>query len=245
MLNPSIDPWLKVFQADRHIATLEAEIHKFCEANPYDVFVEHDAKAGLQLAYYTVRQLPPPLWGHLSGEAAHALRSALDCLANVLVAARDGCRVKVLFPIFADEAAWSKSIENINGISKSDFDKLHALQPYHSGDWTLRDLHSLDIRNTHVSLLPAVTATATPKARPRIVGPLTNISPKFIDTTKLGVYDLGFIVADSTGVELEKEWEITIEAVFGKADPLSGAPIVTSLRRFQKAVEHVIGVFDI
>ncbi|MER9079950.1 hypothetical protein [Mesorhizobium sp. M0895] len=239
-------PRIKVERAYRHISELEAELRQFRERKPYHVFIEHDASAGMNHICYEVRETIPASWGAIIGDAIHNLRSALDLLVNDLVAMHGVVkRGHARFPIFADDAAWTSSIKRIKGVSPAVQDTLQRLQPYKTGNRSLRDMHEIDIADKHQLLVPAVTAAAVRDISARMAsGGQMAIGEMKLDRAETGIHRQGSSWPSEWHMEGNDKFNVSIDILFGDIDTLPRTPVLPSLNRLAKAVASVIDGFE-
>jgi len=107
MTHPLEDSYDKLGRADEHLESIEGEIKRFLEREPYRVVGQLYPGSPGKLHYIAtgkIREQPPRQIKILIGEFCHNLRSSLDNLAYVLATppsrgdAPDGTE----FPIFKD-----------------------------------------------------------------------------------------------------------------------------------------------
>jgi hypothetical protein len=100
----------KLYRAQEHLETLEAEIALFQRRKPYEVAGDIDSEPGFFLLRFHLTEEPRQRWATIIGDVAHNYRSALDHLAWVLVKRNGGnAGRQTKFPIYNSEAnylAW-------------------------------------------------------------------------------------------------------------------------------------------
>ena len=148
----------KVERARKHIKDLNSAVLEFQEANPCAMFVEHDAKTAENVLKAGFGGKIPEQIALIAGDAIHNLRCALDLVAYELRGRKGPVNVNVFFPI-----AWTRkefeAPDHQAKVRKLGIDAasiVHALQPYKGGNGPgtrLFELHALDIRDKHKSLI--------------------------------------------------------------------------------------------
>src|SRR5919199_1570622 len=96
-------PKLKIERAERHIRDLQAEIDAFLARDPYPHVIQGDAERGVRWVKIEVRELVPPEFGLIAGDAIHNLRSALDIMLCDIAANHGDASRTIRFP-FRDNA---------------------------------------------------------------------------------------------------------------------------------------------
>jgi hypothetical protein len=154
----------KINRAEKHIRDLDVLITHFVESCPYTIGtkthpVEEIKHTTLYVASVQSIPIDIPL---LIGDAVHNLRSALEHLMWQLIESAGGTPDEnTAFPI-----AWgtegrqiylsrmgNREIQKISSVAQN---ILNTVQPYYSGDDTLRKIQELNIWDKH--RLPVVTA---------------------------------------------------------------------------------------
>lgn len=235
---------IKLERADTHIRSLIAEIESFRQSNPYEIAVHEEPSTGMQSLCAVVHRATPEEWSAIIGDAIHNARTALDLLINDLVDPVH--RGTATFPIRATpEEKWPSGIPRIKGLSSTLQERLVAIQPYVTGDMTLRDLHILDIEDKHKVLVALSSATAVRNIRATQKGlrGTMSVGEIRIDTSKMGPTPTGISVHRSMGMEFHTDFDVSIEIVFGNTDALPSAPVVPALERFLEAVQEIIAEF--
>jgi hypothetical protein len=169
--NPSLpsnfDPDLKRQWAKKHLEALEAEIQRFCNANPYEVRASEDFDAGV----IRIETVHPPFDKALEallafGDFVSCLRASLDHLAWQL-ASIGGKRpgTGIFFPVTEQNTIDTqvRIAKATFGISDDAIAIIKSFQPYHAGDayksthlWRLNTLWNID-KHRHVSAVSTST----------------------------------------------------------------------------------------
>ena len=147
---------VKVRRASRHIAELEAEISKFSGSDAVTLevyFTEGEAKpeAAFRLV---VPPLPETVIASF-GDAVHNLRSALDLMASELARNAKQSDQGVYFP-FSDQPEGLDiqiKAKKFSRAGEKAVALLKSLKPYKGGNVALRELHDLDVRDKHKTVL--------------------------------------------------------------------------------------------
>ena len=124
----------KIERAEAHLADLEREIEAFFGNDPHEIPGEYDQATKRFTFRFTTQGSPPPILDILVGEAAHALRSALN---NLVSALSGGSYGDTDFPIFLREADFYKTgARRIRRLAPEVRAVIESLQPYHQSDPT-------------------------------------------------------------------------------------------------------------
>lgn len=156
---------LKSERAKEHIRNLDARIAEFRDRHPYEIAAKPHPVAQIEHTTLYVKSLssPPTDLGLIIGDVVHNLRSAFDHLAWHLVERGGGTPNKdTYFPICwnpkgAEKFASACGKGEIKKIPKGAEKLLLDVQPYMSGDDTLRVIHELDIHDKHRLLITVAT----------------------------------------------------------------------------------------
>jgi hypothetical protein len=128
---------IKIARAEARIAEVSEGMNAYLAGRnlprtPYELGSRFEPLTSECVVNVVLRTAPPPELGGAFGEAAHALRSALDHLAWDLVRLR-GKRPtrKTKFPVFQDESGFNdKGLKMVAGITSSDIDIIKSYQPF-------------------------------------------------------------------------------------------------------------------
>ncbi len=82
------DLTLKLDRAEEQLASLQGKASAFLVMEPYKLLSEYDAKRRCERFYFELTRQPPIMWGIEVGEIAHHLRSCLDHMVHIIVAAK-------------------------------------------------------------------------------------------------------------------------------------------------------------
>jgi hypothetical protein len=240
--------WSKLGRAKEHAKTLDAEIRRFLDTDPYRVDPEHDLEQRRYLFRLKVLQpIPQRRFALIMGDAIHNAKSALDYLAWRL-AGSDIVDRDTLFPIFLYPSAFNKRAKKkLWRIHPEALTELRQLQPYNRPNPTIDPLwllHDLDARDKHKLL----TMTQTiPKEAVIFIGGGPGWSPfRF----RQGPFDDNAIIADIDippnvpEEEVKMGSNITFDIAFEKR--IVGAELFVrgTLDRILDAIENILLRFE-
>jgi hypothetical protein len=153
---PMTSARMKLGRAGHHIAELEQVCRTFIEDHPFEAIRAQNLAAGKwEVRVHVNHELPAPILGVIIGDIVHNLRTALDHLICLLVAANDPpVNTNTMFPFAPTEKDW-KSARNsrAKGAHEDVLEVLDVLQPYAGGNDVLYRLHQLDIADKHKLLI--------------------------------------------------------------------------------------------
>lgn len=147
---------LKVDRAKFHLSTLQSEIDKYIESNPFKVVVEQDETSSNHKWTLRVSHDIPFIFAAIIGDIIHNLRASLDLLAAQAVIHNGGNPKDVYFPFSHNEESLDEMIKKrkIKRAGDHIVDLIKNLQPYKGGNEKLREIHDLDITDKHKTLIP-------------------------------------------------------------------------------------------
>jgi hypothetical protein len=154
---------LKIKRANKHIADLETCIESLKERLVATAHV--DANSGCEyikcgFAGVEESEVLEDLSG-IIGDAVHNLKCALDhvwveTLTRLIPAKNWG---KTKFPVFATRDNLEAALRNLKiEVSSPYFFRfiIGQIKPYNEGDWAIRTVHKLDIKDKHQLLIPVI-----------------------------------------------------------------------------------------
>jgi hypothetical protein len=136
---PSFDPPMVDFaplydrldRALEHLETLEIEVDKFLNSNPYRVEGEGDISTTGYVWHVRVRSQPPRLLSLVAGDCIHNIRSPLDNLAWALSeGAADNLRERTAFVIAADEREFVSQQWRLRALPEAARLLMASVQPF-------------------------------------------------------------------------------------------------------------------
>jgi hypothetical protein len=153
--------WVKLARAREHGIDLKNRIDAYFAEQPYGVSCKHGPEPNEFVVRARVTKQPLLIFGLLTGECAHQLRSALDCAIGDLIQLGTGAPPRAdlnfEFPIFGFDSKYAqkKMREKTAGVSPEVFAVIEGFQPYKRqplDHQTLWLLHQIDIEDKHRSL---------------------------------------------------------------------------------------------
>lgn len=243
---------LKVEWANRQISELSAVVDGYTQRSPYVLKMILDAASGQRGLFCDVKEIVPTAIPLIIGDIGHNLRSALDILANDVVERDSGNRGKseARFPIYNDPGVFEDAGKKaVKGANSSSFAIFESVQPYKSGDSTLRKLHDLNIGDKHKLVTPMANfliAGGFKAVQVGTGGTMTIGRARPVDITKIGVHSLGISWHSSLGFEFQDQAEVSIEIRFGPDDSwqIPDISAVETMKRMSKAVANTINLFS-
>lgn len=157
MAHPLDGIWLKVERSYHQLDALRTEMDRFLESHPYGVAGDFNTETRRLVAYLTIREPCPGVWGVLIGEMVHNLRSALDHLVWQLVIQNGETPVLAnQFPICSDAGMFQRALDRqrLVHVSQLACDLIQSLQPYSTGEginsplWQLHEISNFDKHRT-------------------------------------------------------------------------------------------------
>jgi hypothetical protein len=242
----------KINRAEKHIRDLDAAIASFIELPPYTIgtkphFVEEIKHTTLYVASVQSIPIDIPL---LIGDAIHNLRSALEHLMWQLIEAAGGTPDEnTSFPI-----AWgtegrqiylsrmgNREIQKISSVAQNIMEKV---QPYYSGDDTLRKIQELNIWDKH--RLPVVTAIGYEGWN--IALGLGNVTFKNFGagaTVSLKAnQEIASIPTSTYERHLHEDFKLAVQITFREPQILNGEPVLGALDHFANFVNALVNSLE-
>jgi hypothetical protein len=246
---PFHGPKLKLARAKQHAAELSAKVEEYIRRDPFVLFVERANDDG---RYYLAGRWRGPVPDEFSvvfGDAVHNLRTALDILANDLVALCGAIPKEVYFPFAksADEIE-GQIAKRMKGATSDIIDIVRNLKPYKGGDEILRALHDLDISDKHICLLGAGVATSvTPRFKEvptERAGKSRTLVSDFSSTPTVQIDMTGFDIPNNVSVIGKTAESGPLELILVKKLPLGGRPALGALKAMIDKTQSVIETFE-
>jgi hypothetical protein len=142
---------LKLRRARVHIQELQTSIDAYTARKPiYRTARPVPNEPGYLTGEIVVREVPPPEFAVILGDAIHNMRVSLDLLANDLVRIEGESTKNVYFPFAKSAVVLDEQIKNRNfhRAAPEAVGLLRKLAPYPGGNALLRDLHVLIFRTS-------------------------------------------------------------------------------------------------
>lgn len=159
------DSKAKVSRARKHIAEIECEIDAFLKRKPANYSIEVGSDGHFSITM-NVTGTPAEI-GVILGDILHNLRSALDYAACELVRSKCHSDKGVYFPFCEHKDGIDEMIrkKNFHRAGVDAIEVLKGLMPYKGGDYMLRGIHDLDIRDKHQMLILVPLTSFSPVIR--------------------------------------------------------------------------------
>jgi hypothetical protein len=237
------NPKLKIEWANHHIRQLNDALVAFCETDFYTLGIEDNA--GQQtLKFGLIKPIPSDV-PRMIDDVAHSLRSALDLLVHdVFCLGGKTAPESCYFPVRRTKdkviAALKKgrlkaANPTIAGLI------VNTIQPYVGGNGApIYGLHTLDIQNKHLLIVPAIAVTALP-----IDAVVYENGPMFVNLTfqVTGNRIVG-LMSHPTPIKFISYGKPTFDVRFDKLQPFEDQPVVPTLRELSQLVSQVVGIIE-
>jgi hypothetical protein len=258
--DPLEDIYLRLDRADEQLQGVTEAIQRFLDDKPYEIVGQFYPKTGNYVLRGFVHTPPPKKFSLLAAEVAHALRSSLDNLAQILAKRNSGTPPEGTgFPIFLNPDGYNAISEATGKPSqKSGLYKVRGwhpdaqavvegLQPYNRGKERdpLRLIQVIDILDKHKFIEP-VAAVPSP-SRGVTINELHGVDIRtarigvragtFKNGTVLGVVTL--TVTDPSNFVVQMNHNLSFDVAFNPKGPARGAPILATLGNLR---DHIRGV---
>lgn len=239
---------LKIKRANQHISELNNVLNAFVETDFYAFDFHKDEKvAGNQVLKFSLIKDIPCETSLIIGDAIHNMRSALDLAQCELVTHVGGAPTDYTKFIFRETR--KELVDALNGGElKRAPDMIDfiadVIKPYATGNNPLYALHTLDIADKHLILLPVFSIGSV-----RINMDIKNFRTGGVGYIRdmLYVVDSGGEVHDLSipdGFEYECEYQPAINVVFGKGQALAGEAIMPTLHQLSQLVSGILDALE-
>jgi hypothetical protein len=241
-------PNLKIARGRQHTAELKGKIATYLQGDPCAVILEQGVNAAehKRLSFYFRNGgIIPGEFSVIFGDAVHNFRTALDILANDLVALNGVKPKKVYFPFGKDAAGFESELKAKMGQApKAIRDIVRSFKPYVGGNNLLRAMHDLDIGDKHIAIMKAEHAGRIDiPAKQSVTGNQITLEPDpdAIET----------ILIDMTGFPVLPDYRpigkvVGSEIVFTIATglPLDGIPVIKVLNDMGDLTQRVVKTLE-
>jgi hypothetical protein len=247
---PFTGPKLKLARGRKHVADLKAEISDYLSRDNWAVVLERHKQTG-ECRIALRGRLIPDDFSAIFGDAVHNLRTALDILANDLVALSGATPKKVYFP-FADsgEALEPQIQSKMKGASPDVLNIIRSLKPYRGGNELLRAIHDLDIRDKHVAIIAAGASAVTDALRfrqiPDVIPGRKSYQADFSLSSVTPIDTAGFN-RDATTDDHEVLGKMAgseVSLIIGRGPSLTGEPVIATLNKMANLVQRIVETFE-
>src|SRR5581483_3450848 len=241
---------MKLQRAKEHLGELILDHARFTDPttrNPYRKVAESDATPGYTLWRAKIVEAPPlEKWGSLVGECVHALRSALDHTAHMLVQINRPGSDYSEFPICKTRDRWrtdrKKKLPDVPGGALVE---VQRLQPYKRGAEArfhpLWLIHNIDISDKHRRLnlvSPLVRNVELVTEDCKVVDHEIFAGP-FVDGTPISRQR-----TEATGPNPRVRAEFAFDITFGEGEPLEGEPVIERLHDLRLRAGRAVSLFE-
>lgn len=219
------------------------------------MLLQFDTRNGAYRIALKCRTPVPAAFSAIFGDAVHNFRTALDILANDLVALSGAQPEKVYFPFGKDAAGFEVELKAKMGRVPPDIqDIMRSFKPYVGGNEILRAMHDLDIGDKHIAVIGIGQGGVTGGIPVREVaaeslpgggGRLTYVAD-FGAMRTVPIDLTGFpdapdeIFIKTIGKLADSELMCTIN----KGLPLAGTPVIKALNQMGDAAQSIVEMFE-
>jgi hypothetical protein len=245
---------LKITRGRQHASELHQKITVYLQGDPWAVLLERYQNSGQYRVALKGRKAIPAEFSTVFGDAVHNFRTALDILANDLVALSGVQPKKVYFPFGADVAGFENELKAKMGQAPDDIKAIvRSFKPYKDGgNEVLRAMHDLDISDKHIAIMGVAAQGVTGALPMRQTGsrPLPQGGGELTFITDLGA--LPTVPIDVEGFPVDDPNIETIGKVVGselsfsikRELPLAGTPVVSALKCIGDLAENIVKTFE-
>ena len=237
----------KIARAKDHIADLERHVVAFENCGAYKTVAETDPNFPNKLVHKikVIKPLPDVL-AVVAGEAAHHLRSALDCAGyEVAVASGKVAPKNCMFPFARDVDNLKTSLGNAKDIPQEILAVMCAFQPYKGGDDLLWALNQIDICDKHKMLTPVGIAVTRGNTVELKYLADRDFAIEFPQPPRWDSAKKEIITAITTPIRnLQLKSEFTLLIAFDDIDVVKGQEAVPVLNALASKVESIVSAIE-
>lgn len=236
---------IKIERANRHLRDFENEIISYTKRKPFKVVIENDNNRYRYVL--RVKEGVPITFSCYIGDIIHNLRTSLDLLACSIVA-KSGQSIKnVYFPFASGPEDLEKSIKHrhIDRAGEGVVNIIRNLKPYTGGNKLLRAIHDLDIADKHIALIPIAEYVGIKEAH--IKNSNTGNTIASILNCKVSPIKDGqtiISVSNNHKIHIGQQFNASFGLTFGDQQPLSGQPVLETLRNSSKLICDILQTFE-
>lgn len=246
---------LKIARGRQHIAELEAEITAYLKDDPHAMLLQLDTRNGAYRIALKCRRGVPGAFSTIFGDAVHNFRTALDILANDLVALSGAQPEKVYFPFGKDIAGFETELKAKMGTAAPDIqDIVRSFKPYIGGNEVLRAMHDLDIGDKHIAIIGIGQGGMTGGIPVRKIGAEALAGGGGRLTYEADFGAIRTVPIDLTGfpdapdeaflTTIGKLADSELRCTINKGLPLAGTPVVEALNDMGNMVQSIVETFE-
>ena len=251
---PFEGPKLKIARGRRHAAELNTELAAYLKTDPCAVLLEVNTDTSerrVALKFRNSTFIPKEFPG-IFGDAVHNYRTALDILANELVALGGVQPKKVYFPFGKDAAVFEIELKTKMGqASDAIKDIVRSLKPYAGGNELLRAMHDLDIGDKHVAIMKVSAAGLTGPLPQKKIGSHSLPGGGGRLYFEVDMEAIETIPIDLTGFPIEAPYKpigkiaaSEIKCLIAPGLPLNGTPVVKVLNKMGDLAQSIVKTFE-
>lgn len=236
----------KIGRARKLAEELSVEVAAYIARDPYCALVMRKKATNHHFIGFLNREFVPDTVTTIFGDILHNLRSALDLLANDLVALSGSTPKRVYFPFAISESELPAQIgDKMKGATPEVIQMITALKPYRNGNEALRALHDLNVRDKHVALLGAGAGGSISFGMDQMT---VGHAPGWYHTD---FSKTPYTPIDTTGFPVEEGDEILGKAAEGETNvhigeglPLAGNDVLETVAELTGLVEEIVELFE-
>lgn len=245
-------PKLKIARGRRHTAELNGELAAYFQGDSCAVFLEVNTDTGEPRTALKFRRCMPGEFSAIFGDAVHNFRTALDILANDLVALSGVQPKKVYFPFGKDAAGFEDELKTKMGQAPEPIkDIVRSFKPYIGGNELLRAMHDLDIGDKHIAILKigytGLTGALPMKktgSRPLPGGGGQLIFEVDTDAIETIPIDMTGFPDDPNYRTIGKMIGSEVKCTIAPGFPLAGTPVVKVLHKMGDLAKSIVKTFE-
>jgi hypothetical protein len=235
--SPFVGAKIRIKRAGQHIDDLEEIARELPKRRGYGFVVCKPINGKIDIIYMPNNRVPIE-YGAVVGDAIHNIRAALDYAAIIITCPPFGTgdRKRAYFPVGATEPEFKKALaEKMKGATPHAQQLVSDLEPYAGGKHSIQSLHALDILDKHKLILATSSQLHVDELGYRIGDNQFSLTETDFHPNADGSNFTSTI--DCQGNDPEKfklgdNFKASFTMVFDKDQPLTGEPIVDSLRTF-------------
>lgn len=243
---------IKIARGRRHVTEFNTQLGAYFQDDPCAVFLQVNTNTGEPGISLKFRREMPQEISAIFGDAVHNFRTALDILANDLVALSGLRPKKVYFPFGKDAASFENELKvKMREAPDAIKDIVRSLKPYIGGNELLRAMHDLDIGDKHIAILKMAHAGLTGSLPVKKTGShslptgggrlIFEIDPDAVETISIDM--TGF--TDDPGYKIiGKIVGSEVKCIIGPGFPLAGNPVVKVLNKMGDLAQSIVKTFE-
>jgi hypothetical protein len=243
---------LKIARGRKHSAEMKVELASYLQDDPGAVFLELDTDTGKHRVALRFRKAIPSCLSAIFGDAIHNFRTALDVLANDLVALSGVKPEKVYFPFGKNSTTFESELKAKMGQAPADIQAIvRSFKPYIGGNEVLRAMHDLDIGDKHIAMLKIGYTGLTGALPMKQTGssPLPGGGGRL--SFEVDMDAIKTIPIDMTGFPDEPPYKTIgkmvgseLKCIIAPDFPLANTPVIKALNDIGNISERIVKTFE-